>query len=123
MDIILLRSKNPIFYLHRFFMRSHYDHVGLLVKDETERLFVLEAIQSKGVCLSSLSSLLLTLHDEYEQLAYRKLICKSTSGLHIEQLEDYINVILGSKYELSLSKLFLGNSSAASDEAEGGTSR
>ena len=35
MDIILLRSKNPIFYLHRFFMRSHYDHVGVLVKDET----------------------------------------------------------------------------------------
>jgi hypothetical protein len=35
MDIVLLRSKNPIFYLHRFFMRSHYDHVGVLVKDET----------------------------------------------------------------------------------------
>lgn len=33
LDIILLRSKNPLFYLHRFFMRSYYDHVAILIKD------------------------------------------------------------------------------------------
>lgn len=109
MDIILMRSKNPIFYLHRFLMRSHFDHVGVLVKDETERLFVLEAIQSKGVCLSSLDSLLLTFQEEYEELAYRKLIVQGNASLHIEHLESYINNILGSKYELSLTKLFLDN--------------
>jgi hypothetical protein len=65
LDIILLRSKNPIFYLHRFFMRSHYDHVGVLIKDESERLFLFEAIQSKGVCISSFDSLLTTFQDEY----------------------------------------------------------
>lgn len=33
LDIIFMRSKNPISYLHRFFMRSYYDHVAVLIKD------------------------------------------------------------------------------------------
>ena len=33
LDIIFLRSKNPIYYVHRFFMRSYYDHVAILIKD------------------------------------------------------------------------------------------
>jgi hypothetical protein len=109
MDIILLRSKNPIFYLHRFFMRSYYDHVAVLIKDETERLFLFEAIQSKGVCISSLESLLTTFRDEYEELGYRKLLIENQTNFHIDHLEEYINSLLGSKYELSLSKLLLDN--------------
>jgi hypothetical protein len=110
MDLLLLRSKNPIFYLHRLLMRSHFDHVGLLLKDDTERLFVLEAIQSKGVCLSSLESLLLTFGEEYEELAYRKLVVREgREGVKVEELENYINTVLGSKYELSITKLLLDN--------------
>jgi hypothetical protein len=30
--------------VHRFFMRSDYDHVGLLLKDEAERTYLLEAV-------------------------------------------------------------------------------
>lgn len=32
LDILLLRSKNPVSYLSRFFMRSYYDHVALIIK-------------------------------------------------------------------------------------------
>jgi hypothetical protein len=71
----------------------------------------LEAIQSKGVCLSSLESLLLTFHEQYEEIAYRKLIIEGKAAMQIQQLEDYINKILGSKYELSITKLLMDNSS------------
>lgn len=71
-------------------------------------MFLFEAIQSKGVCISSLESLLATFNDEYEELGYRKLIVEN-GGLHVEKLEEYINSLLGSKYELSLPKLLIDN--------------
>ena len=33
LDILFLRSKSVFSSIHRFFMRSHYDHVGVLLKD------------------------------------------------------------------------------------------
>lgn len=41
LDIIFFRSKSMFSGLHRFFMRSHYDHVGILLKDEAEKLYIL----------------------------------------------------------------------------------
>lgn len=32
LDILLLRSKNPVSYFSRFIMRSYYDHVALIIK-------------------------------------------------------------------------------------------
>lgn len=72
------------------------------------------------MCLSSLDSLLLTFHEEYEELAYRKLIIGNGNALQIEDLESYINNIIGSKYELSLSKLLLNNDTELSEERKEG---
>ena len=41
LDIIFLRSKSLFSSIHRFFMRSHYDHVGILLKDEMEKPYLL----------------------------------------------------------------------------------
>jgi hypothetical protein len=119
LDILFLRSRNPFFYLHRFFMRSYYDHVAILVKDETERLYLFEAVQSKGVCLSSLHSLLLSFREDYEEIGYRKLIPKHPKLLQLEPLEDYINSLIGKKYELSISKLLIANDTEEEEDREG----
>jgi hypothetical protein len=34
LDILLFRSKSPIAYLSRLFMRSYYDHVAIIIKSE-----------------------------------------------------------------------------------------
>jgi hypothetical protein len=86
LDIIFLRSKNPISYVHRFFMRSYYDHVAILIKDESERVFLFESVQSKGVCLSSLESLLNGFHEQYEEMGYRKLVVEDAKKLELDHL-------------------------------------
>jgi hypothetical protein len=119
LDILFLRSRNPFFYLHRFFMRSYYDHVAILVKDEAERVYLFEAVQSKGVSLSSLHSLLLSFREDYVEIGYRKLLPKHPKLLQLEPLEDYINSLIGKKYELSISKLLIGNETEGEEEREG----
>lgn len=49
LDIIFFRSKKPIASLHRLFMRSQFDHVGILLKDSYNKVLILEAIESRGV--------------------------------------------------------------------------
>ena len=41
LDIIFFRSRRSSASLHRLMMRSHFDHVGLLFKDENDCVFVL----------------------------------------------------------------------------------
>lgn len=64
-------------------MRSHYDHVGLLLKDEAERTYLLEAVHEKGVTLSRLDALLQSASEEYEEIGYRKLIPLEPLQLHL----------------------------------------
>ncbi len=54
--------------------------------------------------------------DEYEEIAFRKLMIKQSKseeeegmykGVNLEKLENYLNSLLGKKYELSLSKLLM----------------
>jgi hypothetical protein len=63
--------------LHRFFMRSYYDHVGILLKDEAAKPYILEVVHEKGVILSPLKNLLASGSLDYEEIGYRKLLTKS----------------------------------------------
>lgn len=65
LDILLLRSKNPVAYVSRFFMRSYYDHVALVIKSDLHETFVFEAIESRGVCLIDLETFLKINSEEY----------------------------------------------------------
>ena len=89
-------------------MRSHYDHVGVLLKDEMEKPYILEVVNEKGVIISPLENLLSSCQEEYEEIGYRKLIAKP-NFLPLESLENYVNSLIGKKYELTLSKIFLDN--------------
>lgn len=66
-------------------MRSHYDHVGLLLKDEAEKPYILEVVNEKGVVISPLENLLHSASEEYEEIGYRKLLPES-SHLNLESL-------------------------------------
>lgn len=65
LDIVFLRSRSRFSCLHRFFMRSRYDHVGLLLKDEEGKPYLLEVISQKGVVISPLENLLASCSEEY----------------------------------------------------------
>lgn len=41
LDIIFFKSKNPITSVHRLFMRSKFDHVGILLRDSHNNILVL----------------------------------------------------------------------------------
>lgn len=41
LDIIFMRSKAGAIKFQRLFMRSYYDHIGIVVKDETNNIFFL----------------------------------------------------------------------------------
>jgi hypothetical protein len=97
LDIIFLRSKSTVSYLHRFFMRSYYDHVGILLKDEAERPYLLEAINEKGVIISPLENLLTSYSEEHQEIGYRKLLA-DPQKLPLEHLESYVNSLIGKKY-------------------------
>ena len=112
LDILFMRSRSKISYLHRFFMRSHYNHVGILLKDEMEKAYLLEVVSERGVIISPLSHFLSSCHEDYEEIGYRKLVFPD-GHLSVEMLERYINSLLGKKYELSLSKILLDNESVA----------
>ena len=60
MDILFLKSKSIFSYVHRFFMRSEFDHVGILLKDEAEIPYLLEVINEKGVIITPLENLLVS---------------------------------------------------------------
>lgn len=46
-------------------MRSYFDHVGILLKNELDKIFVLEAIESRGVWVNEWSELLPSIKDVY----------------------------------------------------------
>ena len=41
LDIIFFRSKTPGSMFQRLFMRSYFDHVGILLKNELDQIFLL----------------------------------------------------------------------------------
>lgn len=67
-------------------------------------------VNEKGVIISPLQNLLNSASEDYEEVGYRKLL-SHPELLPLEMLEYYVNSLIGKKYELSLSKLFLNNGS------------
>lgn len=92
---------------HRFLMRSNFDHVGLLLRDSHDRLLILEAIESRGVWINEWGQMLPAFREHYEEIAIRKLI-DFQQKIDLPMLENYLDVIIGKKYELSISKLLIG---------------
>ena len=58
LDIVFFKSKATMASIHRLFMRSSFDHVGLLIRDSCNRLLILEAIESRGVWINEWNSML-----------------------------------------------------------------
>ena len=72
-------------------------------------------VNEKGVIISPLENLLSSYHEEYEEIGYRKLIAKPNL-LPLESLENYVNSLIGKKYELTLSKIFLDNKTEVEED-------
>jgi len=80
--------------MQRFFTRSRFDHVALIIKNENNAIIILEATANKGV-----SGYLWTtfvkkkVYNEYEQIVYRRLIHNNTLKIS-KKFIDFSNVSL-----------------------------
>jgi hypothetical protein len=79
-------------------MRSEFDHVAILLKDNCDSVLVLEAIESRGVWINSWKQMLPIFREHYEEIAYRKLLMDEKYKIDLQSLENYLDMVIGTKY-------------------------
>lgn len=105
-DILLFKSNDISAKLQRGLTQSSYDHVALLLKDESQLVELLESTSQFGVKKVYWADFIeYNWHLLYRRLVYRKLDCPRPLEFYTK-LEEYINKVEGKKYSLSPSKLF-----------------
>lgn len=57
-DILLFKNKSLMSKVQRVFTNSDYDHTAMLLKTNTNEIFILESSSNSGVAVYTLDSLL-----------------------------------------------------------------
>lgn len=72
-DVLLFRGKHFGAKITRGFSKSHFDHVAMVLKfeSETNTVFMLEATTNKGVAIVRWSNFRLWKDEFYEHVLYR----------------------------------------------------
>jgi hypothetical protein len=79
------------------------DHVGILLRYQDGRLFLLEATSTEGVEISEWNNAS-DYNKTYERIVYRKLCFKRTCQT-VNKLEQFLKNVRGHKYDLDPLKL------------------
>jgi len=111
-DILLFSGDRIGCLIQRFITRSRFgnflrrvlDHVGILLRYQNGKLFLLEATSTEGVEISEWNTAS-NYSKIYEQIVYRKLFFKRTSQT-VTKLEQFLKSVRGRKYDLDPLKLF-----------------
>lgn len=115
-DILLFRGVGNRCQLIRCVTTGKYDHVALLLKTQTDNLFVLESTGSDGVSLIPWKNFVAWgWHKCYERIAFRKVYF-GRDGVQMEKLQQYVYSILGANYSLTYDKIFNKKHSFSFDE-------
>ncbi|CAI2366371.1 unnamed protein product [Moneuplotes crassus] len=108
-DLLLFKSQTFGTKFQRVVTRSEYDHVGMIVLCETDKdvntIFLLEAVCDDGVRLVEFLPNLDKYFDAYPKIVYRPLQGIERDEKLLTDLDDYLEEVLGKKYNISLTKL------------------
>eukprot|EP00357_Protocruzia_adherens_P033023 CAMPEP_0115000164 /NCGR_PEP_ID=MMETSP0216-20121206/16592_1 /TAXON_ID=223996 /ORGANISM="Protocruzia adherens, Strain Boccale" /LENGTH=592 /DNA_ID=CAMNT_0002365205 /DNA_START=36 /DNA_END=1814 /DNA_ORIENTATION=+ len=104
-DILLFRGDSFGSKVQRSFTRSAYDHVGLLLRYDNDKIGVLESTGLEGVGIVTWDQFMsYKWHLLYSRLVYRQMDMERPKEV-ILKLENYIRKVLGKKYKISTKKL------------------
>ena len=105
-DILLFRCKQLGSAITRTFTNSHFDHVAMVLKFETDpdEVYFVEATSNKGVSIARWSMIRRFVGDFYEQIVLRHLEAERTDTM-IDKLEVFLKEAVGNRYGISTSKL------------------
>ena len=108
LDIVLFRNKHIGASLQRFLTTSDYDHIGILLKNDIGQVMFMDITSNLGVSICSWRRFIEQQGPKQcDRIAYRKLLL-GREHLPSESLEHCLQSLMGSKYEISFSKL-MGN--------------
>eukprot|EP01017_Pseudomicrothorax_dubius_P016314 TRINITY_DN1850_c0_g1_i8.p1 TRINITY_DN1850_c0_g1~~TRINITY_DN1850_c0_g1_i8.p1 ORF type:complete len:269 (-),score=51.52 TRINITY_DN1850_c0_g1_i8:111-917(-) len=120
-DILLFTMKDFGPNIQRFVTRSKYDHVAMLLKDETKRedeqVIVFEATSSEGVGFTKLKDFITNKwYLLATRMVVRRLYCNRDNKFY-ERLENFVNNAYGKAYQISAQKLVNTMSIIAKNES------
>eukprot|EP00742_Colponemidia_sp_Colp-10_P002997 GILJ01003198.1.p1 GENE.GILJ01003198.1~~GILJ01003198.1.p1 ORF type:complete len:467 (+),score=67.59 GILJ01003198.1:137-1537(+) len=111
-DIILFRSKDAVAKMQRSFTRSHWDHVGVILRYRDGDIALFEATGLEGVAICTWNEFMHhKWHLLYPRLALRRLYVDRTRA-RVTQLETFIKEVIGKPYKLTAKKLMNRKGSA-----------
>lgn len=109
-DLLLFRSKKYSTKFQRALTRSQYDHVGMVVLCETDdnanTIYLLEAVWGEGVRLVEFLPNIQAYYDVYSKISYRPLQNWERTEKMLNDLDSYLEEVLGRSYGISLKKFF-----------------
>ena len=107
-DILLFRSNHAMTGITRAYSKSHFDHVAMCLKFETDpsEIFLIEATGNYGVGINRWSSLKEFIGPKqfYDKCVFRHIEMDRPDQM-IEQLEKFLSEAVGKKYGLTVGKL------------------
>ena len=133
-DVVLFRTKATVPALQRAFTRSRWDHVGLLIF-WSERGHICRAqdagahggcgiveSDANGTHCYRLVHYEMDWHRQYDEIAFRPVLWPGRGTPEaIQTLQVWFDEVKGSRYELTLHKLFSGKSVKGDGATSGGS--
>lgn len=112
-DLLLFRSTNGVSKITRGFTKSHFDHVAMILKFETDpnEVYMIEATGNMGVALNRW----LFLRDHigsdkfYDKVVFRHINFDRGNTM-VDKLEKFLSQAVGHGYGLTGKKMFRANS-------------
>jgi hypothetical protein len=111
-DLLLYKSNSTSAAITRTFTNSHFDHVGMVLKFETDpnEIYIVDATGNLGVSLNKWSFLRENVGHRkfYERVVFRHIKFNRSEKM-IENLEVFLKEAIGQRYEFSSKKFFRRN--------------
>ncbi|VWU49958.1 PH domain-containing protein, putative [Hepatocystis sp. ex Piliocolobus tephrosceles] len=101
-DILLFRSKVMTAKIQRVLTRGEYDHIGMILRNDKNDLFILEALSNMGVILTPWYSFKKNKWiEQYTRIALRRLIWDNCEE-NLQKLLNFLKNTVGKKYDLKI---------------------
>ncbi|CRG93971.1 conserved Plasmodium protein, unknown function [Plasmodium gallinaceum] len=101
-DIILFRSNVISGKLQRILTGGDYDHIGMILRNDKNDLFLLEAISNMGIILTPWTLFVKNKWNEaYSRISLRRLTWNNSEE-NLQKLLDFLKNTVGKKYNLKI---------------------
>ncbi|SBT77542.1 conserved Plasmodium protein, unknown function [Plasmodium ovale] len=101
-DIVLFRSNHATAMLQRMITRGEYDHIGMILRNDKNNLFLLEALSNMGIILTPWELFRKNKWNEaYARIALRRLTWDNSEE-NLQNLLNFLKNTIGQKYNLKI---------------------